>query len=615
MASQTINYTINITGNANQALDSITETTKVLKKSINQTSNKLQGFLGSIIGIQGVISSVHSVANAFNGITQAGATAELQLMNLKTLYGGNAEAAEAMYDRISKYGKETPYDKKGLLDAQRTMMSFGISGEKAFETMKQIGDIAMGDKQKMQSLSLAFAQMSSTGKLTGQDLMQMINAGFNPLNEISKLTGKSVGVLKDEMSKGAVSADMVAQAFASATSEGGLFYNAIDQASQTTAAKMASIQDSIEEVKVKIAGATGDVGLWMSALSQAAVPLAELMPLLTGVGAAIKWCTKNWNGFVKNVKKGIVVAMFQLESLKFSIGATGGFFKALAVTAKVSCKAIGSAIKSIPVIGWILAAISAVMALAKLLWDKCEGFRRVVFGVWEVVKTGFSMVLNLIQPLLSKLWEYIKSCATYIMSIPSKIGEAFSIAWNFVVDTFTAAFDWILEKLGSIGSWIGEKIIQPMRDMFAGLWNFVKGILDRIVNFVGEIFNPIIELWNKLTGNVVNTYLRGAEKGSESWRKDQQEKLVPGFGINEQLQSAVGGTGTETATNKNSATGASTEAVATGGTRSTNVTITLKNLVEKIVFEGTTAENVGAIERNLAEAMLRVLNMAQSSIG
>ena len=74
--------------------------------------------------------------------------------------------------------------------------------------LRAIGDISMGDTQKLQSLTLAFAQMSSTGKLMGQDLLQMINAGFNPLSVISEKTGKSIGVLKDEMSKGAISAKM-----------------------------------------------------------------------------------------------------------------------------------------------------------------------------------------------------------------------------------------------------------------------------------------------------------------------------------------------------------------------------------------------------------------------
>lgn len=71
------------------------------------------------------------------------------------------------------------YDKTGLIEAQKTIMSFGIEGEQAFGMLKRIGDAAMGDKQKMQSLAPTFSQ--GAGKLQGQDLMQMITAGFNPL--------------------------------------------------------------------------------------------------------------------------------------------------------------------------------------------------------------------------------------------------------------------------------------------------------------------------------------------------------------------------------------------------------------------------------------------------
>ena len=81
------------------------------------------------------------------------------------------------------------------------MLGFGIAQEKVMPTLSAIGDLAMGNKDKMSSLTLAYSQMSSTGKLMGQDLLQMINAGFNPLNEISKNTGKSIGVLKKEMEK------------------------------------------------------------------------------------------------------------------------------------------------------------------------------------------------------------------------------------------------------------------------------------------------------------------------------------------------------------------------------------------------------------------------------
>ena len=254
-------YKFNIGGNLLAKMEGMIDSTGRFRAKIEDCNNWLGRLTNTFAAFDMASNYVEKINGVFSGITEAGAAAELQLMNLKTLFGGNAEAANEMYERISEYGKVTPYDKAGLLEAQRTMMSFGMSGEAAFSTLQQIGDIAMGDSQKMQSLALAFAQMQSTGKLMGQDFNQMINAGFNPLNEISKATGKSVGELKEEMSKGKISVEMVSEAFRSATSEGGLFYGAIEAASETTAGKMASMRDSIEEAKVSIFNATGELGL------------------------------------------------------------------------------------------------------------------------------------------------------------------------------------------------------------------------------------------------------------------------------------------------------------------------------------------------------------------
>ena len=104
----------------------------------------------------------------------------------------------------------------------------------------------MGDSVKFKSLTLAFSQMSAAGKLMGQDLNQMINAGFNPLQIIAEKTGKSISTLKDEMSKGAVSAEMVQQAFIDATSAGGKFYQMSENASKTINGQLSMMQDALD---------------------------------------------------------------------------------------------------------------------------------------------------------------------------------------------------------------------------------------------------------------------------------------------------------------------------------------------------------------------------------
>ena len=118
------------------------------------------------------------------------------------LLRGDTKASEALREEIRQYGMITPYMTVDLQEAAKMMLSFGIAQDKIMPNMKALGDIAMGDKNKLNSLTLAFSQMTSAGKLSGEDLLQMINAGFNPLSEISRKTGKSIGVLKDEMSKG-----------------------------------------------------------------------------------------------------------------------------------------------------------------------------------------------------------------------------------------------------------------------------------------------------------------------------------------------------------------------------------------------------------------------------
>ena len=126
------------------------------------------------------------------------------------------------------------------------MLGFNIEADKTVRYLQALSDISMGDSQKFNSLTLAFSQMSAAGKLMGQDLNQMINAGFNPLQTMSEKTGKSIATLKDEMSKGAISAEMVQQAFIDATSAGGKFYNMSENASKTINGQLSMMQDAMD---------------------------------------------------------------------------------------------------------------------------------------------------------------------------------------------------------------------------------------------------------------------------------------------------------------------------------------------------------------------------------
>lgn len=161
-----------------------------------------------------------------------------------TVMAGSAERARDLLGDISEFAAKTPFSKMGLADAGKTLMAFGMEAEKVVPTLKMLGDVAGADQNRLNSLALVFGQIQSTGKLMGQDLLQLINQGFNPLTVISKQTGISMTDLKDAMADGAISADMVTAAFKAATSEGGLFYGNLEAQSQTLAGRISTLKDN-----------------------------------------------------------------------------------------------------------------------------------------------------------------------------------------------------------------------------------------------------------------------------------------------------------------------------------------------------------------------------------
>jgi tape measure domain-containing protein len=129
-------------------------------------------------------------------------------------------------------------------------MAFGIAADETLPILKTLGDVSMGNAERFGSLALAFAQTQAAGRLMGQEVLQFVNAGFNPLQEISRRTGKSMIELKKAMEDGAISADMVTEAFRSATAQGGLFYGALDKGAATTEGKIAKLGDAMLGLKV-----------------------------------------------------------------------------------------------------------------------------------------------------------------------------------------------------------------------------------------------------------------------------------------------------------------------------------------------------------------------------
>lgn len=210
-------------------------------------------------GMQQARKSVDLLSTAFSSIAALGVGATLLNIGQNALkassdfeqaqvaFGvmlGDAEKASRLVNQLQDMANVTPFETQDLLDASRVLLNFGIQLEDLLPDLQMLGDISGGNREKMRSMTLAFAQMSSAGRLMGQDMLQMVNAGFNPLQQISEETGKSMAVLKKEMEEGKISVEMVQQAFKDAASEGGRFYGMMEQQSKTLEGVTSTMSDA-----------------------------------------------------------------------------------------------------------------------------------------------------------------------------------------------------------------------------------------------------------------------------------------------------------------------------------------------------------------------------------
>ena len=242
---------------------------------------------------------------------------------------------------------------------------------------------------------------------------------------------------------------------------------AVDQSQiimETYDERLSRIRARFDDIKISIFNACGDFGIWTQVVSQALIPVAQLIPLISGLGTAFKWLfTTNWAGVWATISGGIVraytsLAMYngylsigQVATLGFrgsllqasvalirfatvgimngikAVGAyvlslvTGGTasatfagiastsFAAFKTAAVTACRAVGVAIKNIPVIGWIIAAISAIAALFAYFWNTSAKFRGVVKGIGAFFVAVFKGLWDTAKEVLSKVADALGS--------------------------------------------------------------------------------------------------------------------------------------------------------------------------------------------------------------
>ena len=210
---------------------------------------------GGIAGdLKSTLAQYAGMAAAFAGVKKSlslAATAESNKISLEVLTGSVAKAS-MLYEGFIELDRSSPLSRSDFSRASQTLIGYGYAAEGTLPKLRQLSEISIGNADKFQSLSLAFGQVTAAGRLMGQEVLQMVNAGFNPLQEISRTTGRSMIELKAAMEAGSISAGMVEDALASATSEGGRFYDMNERLKNSAAGQWAKMQSDVEMLATEI---------------------------------------------------------------------------------------------------------------------------------------------------------------------------------------------------------------------------------------------------------------------------------------------------------------------------------------------------------------------------
>jgi tape measure domain-containing protein len=204
--------------------------------------------------LKSTLAQYAGMAAAFGAVKNSlslAATAESNKISLEVLTGSVAKAS-MLYEGFIELDRNSPLSRADFSRASQTLIGYGFAAESTLPALKQLSEISIGNAERFQSLSLAFGQVTANGRLMGQEVLQMVNAGFNPLQEISRTTGRSMVELKKAMEDGAISASMVEAALRSATSEGGRFYEMNERLRNSAAGQFAKMQSDVQLLATEI---------------------------------------------------------------------------------------------------------------------------------------------------------------------------------------------------------------------------------------------------------------------------------------------------------------------------------------------------------------------------
>ena len=372
------------------------------------------------------------------------ATMESYLTNFKVMLGSE-EAAATKLSEIRKMAASTPFSLDDLTSGTQTLLQFGIAADDTTGVLQRLGDISLGNAEKLQTLTRAYGKMSSAQKVTLENVNMMIDAGFNPLNQICDATGESMSDLYKRISDGKVSFSELEAAVEAATSQGGQFYNGMLEASQTFSGRMSTLKDNVSaltgELTSGLFAALGDLVVKLNEVvvsfldsDEKMAQLKETIGIATAVVAAAGTAFLTYKGYVAAATAIEVVHTAATTAMTAAHQAAEAGATGLAV-AQAGLNAV---LKANP-IGLVVSLLAALAAGLVTAYKTSETFRNAVNSAFASVKKIAQNAIGTVVDWINELVAKIRGAAAALANLKNGVGaaqDAYNAAYNGYMDNY-----------------------------------------------------------------------------------------------------------------------------------------------------------------------------------
>lgn len=387
-------------------------------------------------------------ASELGKVVQSGvdynASMESYLTNFKVMLG-NEELAAAKLAELRKMAASTPFALSDLTEGTQTLLQFGIAADDTTGVLQQLGDISLGNADKLQTLVRAYGKMSSAQKVTLENVNMMIDAGFNPLNQICDATGESMSDLYKRISDGRVSFEELQYAVKAATSEGGQFYNGMLEASQTFSGRMSTLKDNVAaltgELTSGLFAALGDLVVKLNEVvtsfldsDEKMAQLKDTIGIATSVVAAAGAAFLAYKGYVAlataaEIAHTVATTAMTAANAAAEAGATGLALAQAALNAVISANPVALLVSA-------LAALATGLVTA---YKTSETFRNAVNSAFSAVKNIAQSAIGTVVDWINDLVAKIEGAAAALANLKNGIGaaaDAYNTAYNNAINNY-----------------------------------------------------------------------------------------------------------------------------------------------------------------------------------